>query len=255
MKLMFNLINDSAQRFVEYFKTQERQSTEVELKDVFSRFTNDVIATTAFGIECNSLQNRSNEFYSMGKDLTNFSGTRNLKLFALALFPRLSKLFGATVFPQKSAAFFIDVIDRTLRERQQRKVARPDLINLLLEARKNNSNLKYDDENGIVQEGFATVEESAYGKPSKYKELSDNDMYAQCMIFFVAGFDTVSNALTLVLYELALNIDVQDRLRKEIDEVWEESKGQLNYEVLNKMKYMDMVVSGERCFICFSVFD
>lgn len=74
-------------------------------------------------------------------------------------------------------------------------------------------------------------------------------MHAQCLIFFFAGFDTVSNAMTLTFYELALNTDVQDKLRKEIDETWQNCNGKLYYEALIKMKYMDMVVSGKMSII------
>lgn len=93
MKLMFTLIDACAQHFTEYFIKDGQRSAEVELKDAFSRFTNDVIATTAFGIECDSLQVKNNEFYLMGKDITNFSGLFNQwKLVGLAATPRLMKV-------------------------------------------------------------------------------------------------------------------------------------------------------------------
>jgi len=45
-------------------------------------------------------------------------------------------------------------------------------------------------------------------------------------------------------HELAVNPEVQDRLYEEVKEVKEELNGkQLTYEILQKMKYMDMVVS------------
>lgn len=86
-------MDESALRFVNYFKDAEKNVLDVELKDAFSRFTNDVIATTAFGIECDSLRNKVNEFYLMGKDVTDFSGLRNLKFVAYSFFPRLMKVF------------------------------------------------------------------------------------------------------------------------------------------------------------------
>jgi cytochrome P450 family 9 len=46
------------------------------MKDLFTRYTNDVIATSAFGISCDSLNNPGNEFYEMGKKLTDFGGIR-----------------------------------------------------------------------------------------------------------------------------------------------------------------------------------
>lgn len=167
--------------------------------------------------------------------------------FLIPICKRIStfQIFGITLFVRKTSQFFIDVIRTTIQERETRKILRPDLINLLLQAKRNNG-LKYEDDKNILNAGFASVEESGLGKHSRTskEELSDEDLYAQCLVFFFAGFDTVSNALSLALYELALNPDIQEKLRMEVEEVWQECDGKLNYEALVKMRYMDMVVSG-----------
>jgi cytochrome P450 family 9 len=62
------------------------------MKDFFTRYTNDVIATSAFGIACDSLNNPENEFYLMGKDVTNFSGIRALIFFGYMFSPKLMKV-------------------------------------------------------------------------------------------------------------------------------------------------------------------
>lgn len=77
------------------------------------------------------------------------------------------------------------------------------------------------------------------------KELTNLDIAAQAMIFFFAGFDSVSSVMSFMAYELAVNIVIQNRLRKEIEDTLEECKGIITYEALLKMKYMDMVVSGK----------
>lgn len=64
------------------------------------------------------------------------------------------------------------------------------------------------------------------------------------MIFFLGGTDTTSSLLCFVSYELAINKDVQKRLQEEIDEANKECNGKINYEVISKLKYLDMVVSG-----------
>lgn len=46
------------------------------------------------------------------------------------------------------------------------------------------------------------------------------------------------------MHELAVNPDVQERLHEEIFTAWEENNGKLGYETVVKMKYLDMVVSG-----------
>lgn len=43
------------------------------------------------------------------------------------------------------------------------------------------------------------------------------------------------------LYELALNQDIQNRLRMEIQAVFERHSNKFSYEAINEMKYLDMV--------------
>ena len=65
------------------------------------------------------------------------------------------------------------------------------------------------------------------------------------MLFFFAGFETVSTALCFMIHEIAVHPDVQTRLRKEIDEVLKDDNGEVTYDALTfRMKYLDMVVSG-----------
>jgi len=64
----------------------------LELKDLFRKFTNDVIATAAFGIQCNTLQNPDNEFYRMGKEFNKFSLLRLIVFIGYSLIPNVTKV-------------------------------------------------------------------------------------------------------------------------------------------------------------------
>jgi len=70
------------------------------MKDLFTRYTNDVIATSAFGIGCDSLRNPKNEFYVMGRDSTNFRGLRSLIFLGYMMSPRLMKVRISVQYPQ-----------------------------------------------------------------------------------------------------------------------------------------------------------
>ena len=47
--------------------------------------------------------------------------------------------------------------------------------------------------------------------------------------------------MTFSTYELALNQDIQDRLRTEIQEVLDKYNGEVTYDAIKEMKYLDMV--------------
>lgn len=49
--------------------------------------------------------------------------------------------------------------------------------------------------------------------------------------------------MTFCTYELALNQDIQDRLREEIEEVLENHNGKVTYDAIAEMKYLDMVLN------------
>ena len=67
----------------------------LEMKDLFTRFTNDAIASAAFGIEVNSLKYPNNEFYLMGKDITNFTSV--FKLLRIVIYEISPNLYDVSI--------------------------------------------------------------------------------------------------------------------------------------------------------------
>lgn len=93
MKQMFNLINDCASRFTNFFYKKSHNTINVELKDIFTRYTTDVIGSAAFGVTCDSLKEPKNEFYVMGKKATDFeSFYKVIKFFAYSIMPKFFKV-------------------------------------------------------------------------------------------------------------------------------------------------------------------
>lgn len=93
MKSMFVLISECAEAFNKHFLAKNQHIVEVEMKDIFTRFGNDVIATTAFGVKVDSLAEPNNQFYLMGKEVTSLSGFwKSIKLFGWMLMPKLYRV-------------------------------------------------------------------------------------------------------------------------------------------------------------------
>ncbi|XP_019875697.2 cytochrome P450 9e2-like [Aethina tumida] len=242
MKGMFTLISDCANNFVEYFKQINKNTITIEMRDTFTRFTNDAIATTAFGIKVDSLKDRNNQFYVMGKEITSFTSFwKNFKFFGYYACPRLFSLLKVRIFSTEVSSFFKNLIMSNIKTREEKGIVRQDMINILMEARK--GLLKYEETSEDIDTGFATAEESKIGKSKKNIHLDDDDVTAHALIFFFAGFDSVSTLMCFMGYELGVNQEVQDKLREEINQTLEDCGGKLTYEALMKMKYMDMVLS------------
>jgi cytochrome P450 family 9 len=84
-------------------------------------------------------------------------------------------------------------------------------------------------------------------------EWDDDDLAAQVFLFLLAGFDTASTLLCFATHLLATHPNVQSRLQEEIDMTLDKDGGNLTYEAVHGMKYLDVVVSGMvqkiSCFI------
>lgn len=67
---------------------------------------------------------------------------------------------------------------------------------------------------------------------------------SQAFVFFSAGFETSSTVMTNMLYELALNQKIQDKLREEIDRKYMKYDNNLTYDDIKEMKYLNKVFKG-----------
>lgn len=133
----------------------------------------------------------------------------------------------------------VNLVKRTIKARNEMNIVRPDIIQLLMDLKKGNlPNLEetLDKEN---ENYFSTN----IVLPKK-ADLTDMDCAAHAMMFFFGGFDTLSLFLSLMAYELTVNTDVQEKLQNEIDSLYQMCDGKLTYDNLMKLKYLDMVTSG-----------
>jgi len=213
MKMMFTLMSECAEDFTEFLSKASAEN--VDIKDAFSRYTNDVIATCAFGIKTNSMKNPTNSFFVYGKEAINITGFRNLKFFFARSFPRLTKLFDIRVIPKNVTNYFKDIIKKTIDTRDAENIKRPDMIQLMMDMR---------------------------GKENQ-RELDIEDMTAQAFIFFFGGFEPTSTTMSFTAHEIAVNPDVQKKLQREIDDALKESNGEVTYELINRLEYLNAVIN------------
>lgn len=205
MRSMFTLISECSQQFTEYFVKEaekEKGKCTLEMKDIFTRYTNDVIATCAFGIKCDSLKDKTNEFYTTGKEITGNNNIRAaLKIIPFLIMPKIMKALKFSFLSKRIQNFFFDIIKNTMSLREKNHIIRPDMIHLLMEARK--GQLKHDTSKTQIEEdaGFSVVEESNLNKEEikdKSHLLTDVDITAQALLFFLAGYETSSVFCTCV---------------------------------------------------------
>lgn len=138
--------------------------------------------------------------------------------------------------------FFTSGITSAIKQRKASGEKRNDFIQLMLEAREDK--LKTDEsELDNFEKDAKITGNSLLGANADM--LDDIGVTANCVLFILAGFDTTQSLLLFLAYALALNQDVQDKLRTEVETQLEENDGEFTYDSLQKMTYMDMVIQGE----------
>ncbi|EQB77918.1 cytochrome P450 3A7-like isoform 1 [Camelus ferus] len=155
LKEMFPIIGQYGDMLVRNMRKEAEKGKPVTMKDIFGAYSMDVITSTAFGVNVDSLSNPQDPFVEYGKKLLKF-----------------------------------DYLD-------------PFVLSL---------------------------------------PLSDLELVAQGIIFIFAGYETTSNSLSLLVYELATHPDVQQKLQEEIDATFP-NKAPPTYDGLVQMEYLDMVVN------------
>lgn len=169
-----------------------KMSDEIEFKDLSTKFTVDNISTCAFGIEVNSFENPDNEFQSIAQEFSNFSSVKSVFKFAgVLIVPWLMRFLGISFISKKTQQFFEEAITETIKTREAQNIVRHDMINLLMQAKKGKLKHEVKEEDSNI-DGFATVEESQFGKAQNTRVWDDLDLAAQAFVFFIAGFDTVN---------------------------------------------------------------
>lgn len=215
MKAMFKLMHECGDRYGKFFATLPEGKRTLELKDAFTRYTNDVIGTCAFGVTVDSMADRNNKFYVYGREATTFGRLQTFRFFLVRSMPFIAKLFGVQIVSNKIANFFKDMVASTIKYRTENGIVRPDVIQLMMETR---------------------------DKLGPGKELTIVDMTAQAFVFFFGGFESTSTLMCFAAHEVGVNPEIQKRLQEEIDEVLENCNGQLTYDAINDMKYLDAIL-------------
>ena len=217
LKMMFQTVLDVSDHLIEVLDKETADSGQLEIKDLMARFTTDVIGSVAFGIDCNSLNDKTAKFYQMG--LKSFSGINFIKRFMTMSYRNLARNLHVKNIPEDISKFYMDVVKDTVNYREKNpEVKRNDFMNLLIQMK----NSKGSD------------------------SLTMNQIAAQSFVFFLAGYETSSTTLTFCMYELSMNEDVQEQARKDAKESIEKHDGEFSYEAVNNMHYLDQCINGKK---------
>lgn len=230
MKTMFVLMEACCNEFIKALEPIAEQNGDISIKNFLACFTTDVIASCAFGLQSNSIKHPDNEFRENGNKVISAQTLQMIKQRFCNAYPRIYKMLPVQYVTNGAEQFFLNVVGDTVSYRQKTGFVRNDFIDTLLKLK---SNRNFVDERG---NGTNEHQNDATG-------LTLEEMAAQALLFFAAGFETTSSVMSFCLYELSLNPEVQVKMRKEVDEVLQKNSGKPTYEMLKDMPYVEAVIN------------
>lgn len=249
LKYISKTVELSAKKLADYLVQYAKEGSVVPIKDTSARYSCEVIAKIAFGLEANFIQKEASEFFEYGKNMIQLSheGIARFILMSMHRVPNLvdtcNRLFKSVqlfdAVNLKSNKYFKTVLTSTIAERkmQQRSgIVRKhvDFLDLLLKA------------NEAAKAGNPEKEEDSdtplTGTDSGVtKDLDDEEMLGHSMLVIFAGLETTATTLQMCLFELARYPEIQDKVYKEIESVLKEAEA--SPEDINNLHYMEWVIN------------
>lgn len=232
LKGMFETIVKCSSSLDDFVGEYAQNGETIEIREVFARFATNVIASVSFGIDIDCIKHPESEFREYGKQFFEPTIRNALRNTGSFFAPSLAKLFRSRFVDKNVGDFMIDTVRRNLEYREQHNITQKDFFQLLMQLR--NTGKVQDDEN------WSTEPNAAGGEM-----LSISEMAAQAHVFFVAGYESNSTTMSFCMYELAKASAIQQKAYEEITSVLEKHNGQLTYDALADMKYMENCITGE----------
>ncbi|CAD5235128.1 unnamed protein product [Bursaphelenchus xylophilus] len=234
LKKVMPIIDESADEMMKHLERRLTLNQSFDIQPFFFEFTLDVICRAALGHE-RSMQFENpyrEDLYYFFRHLSH--PLSDLSHMIPALWRPLRFLeMGVRRFEGVGIIPLIHGMEKAVKERQAKRNAGDvdsepaDFIDIFLNSLQDDVKLE---KTGLYDKTDVHIE----------KKLSLGEVFANCMVFLLAGYDTTANVLTFTSYFLAKHPEVQEKLRAEIEEICVDQSP--SYEQLNSLRYTEAVM-------------
>ncbi|XP_067296556.1 cytochrome P450 3A30-like [Pseudorasbora parva] len=226
LKEMFGIMKTHSQILVQNLGKSATRGENVDIKEFFGAYSMDVVTSTAFSVDIDSLNNPKDPFVTNIKKMLKFDFLNPVFLIC-AIFPFVAPLMEKmdfAFFPTSVTDFFYAALQKIKSERvaSDHKKKRVDFLQLMVDSQ--------------------TAGKTLPGEEHTEKGLSDHEILSQAMIFIFAGYETSSSTLAFFFYNLATNPEAMEKLQEEIDETFP-NKAPVDYEAVMNMDYLDAALN------------
>ncbi|XP_070617452.1 cytochrome P450 3A9-like [Erythrolamprus reginae] len=235
LKEMFPIIKHYGEILIQNVQKKMENNEPIDVKDVFGAYSMDVVTSTSFGVDINSMNNPNDPFVKKIQKLTKFKSF-DPRIILAFMFPSLMPILNAlklTAFSQEAVNFFTESFSKMKESRlKEGQGSRMDFLQMMIDSQHNNNKDSVNNGKNSTSNGLS----------HSYKGLTDKEILAQSFIFIFAGYEPTSNTLGYMAYNLAMHPDIQQKLQEEIDAVLP-NKAPLTYDAIMQLDYLDMVLN------------
>ncbi|XP_062385305.1 cytochrome P450 3A27-like [Sardina pilchardus] len=224
IKEVFPIVAEYANRLIEYLKKQNLNEP-IIIKDMFGLYNIDVLTSTSFSVEADSINNPNDPFVANVKKLMDFSLFNPVFLISIvcpSLVPLMDKI-GISFLSPSLMDYFYGTLRKIKEQHGEDANRRVDFLRVMMRSQISNEE----------------AEKSSEDQP--IKGLTEHEILSQSFLFILAGYDTTGNTLSFLAYSIATNPDAQSKLIEEIDSVFP-NNAPVTYEKLTHLEYLDMVI-------------
>ncbi|XP_063066734.1 cytochrome P450 3A30-like [Engraulis encrasicolus] len=226
LKEMFGIMKSHSSNLVKSMRKDANVSKPSNTKEYFGAYSMDVVTSTAFSVDIDSLNNPKDPFVTHIKKMLKFDLLNPLLIIVL-FFPFMTPVLermGFALFPLSVTDFFYASLKNIQAQRETiTPKKRVDFLQLMMDSQSTKAR------DNITGEEI-------------HKGLNDHEILSQSLLFIFAGYETTSTTLNFLCYNLATNPDTMKKLQDEIDEVFPD-KSDVQYEPLMQMEYLDCVIN------------
>ncbi|XP_033215863.1 cytochrome P450 6B5-like [Belonocnema kinseyi] len=223
LKTMFPLFQSAACKMSKYLRdkcSDGNGKVELNLKKFCNKYTGE-ISSTGMGIEAynfDDVQCQKNEWkYNeiLSKIFENSSLATGIRQMILFFMPSLAKLLNISLTPKEVDQFFRQSAKSILANRKKENRTYNDFMQIVLDYQKTHES-----------------------------EIDEETLVASHMLSFAVDvYETTAATLSFLGFELAHRPEIQENVRKEIETLLVKYNGELNYEALQEMTYLEKVLN------------
>ncbi|XP_055551511.1 probable cytochrome P450 28a5 isoform X2 [Wyeomyia smithii] len=209
MKPLFSNVEVAATQMKEYIEQCEGSS--LDARELAAKFTTNAVSSCIFAVDAQSFSHEKPEIREMSRRLMEHSFMSFIQFLFVGAFPKIANMLNVGIVSKSVEKFFTKLMAQAIQHRTSATEKPVDYLDFLI-------NLQ------------------------NRKQLSALDMAAHGVTFFLDGLETSSSAISFVLYELARNPSIQQRLREELLHATNVD-GTISYDTLLDLPYLDQVLN------------